>query len=148
MLKQNFFHCCFQDALRVTKSNDNFTLDAANRLYVQDGYTILPEYMTKTSQHFEADAKNLDFGSEEKARKEINSWVEEKTRQKIKDLIPAGVLSALTRLVLVNAVYFKSDWAAKFDKKSTRKAKFQPLKGEQVEVDMMHRWGMVFLIEQ
>ena len=71
----------------MTKSNDNFTLDAANRLYVQDGYTILPEYMTKTSQHFEADAKNLDFGSEEKARKEINSWVEEKTRQKIKDLI-------------------------------------------------------------
>ena len=40
-------------------------------------------------------------------RQEINTWVESQTGNKIKDLLPGGVLNALTTLVLVNAIYFK-----------------------------------------
>jgi len=56
-------------------------------------------------------------------------------------LIPASALGALTRLVLVNAVYFKSSWAARFDPKHTSKEKFVKEDGREVEVDMMHRSG-------
>ncbi len=57
----------------------------------------------------------VDFGDEEGTRRKINSWVEEKTQNRIKDLISPGVLDSMTRLVLINAIYFKGEWATRFD---------------------------------
>ncbi|PYJ86406.1 MAG: hypothetical protein DME22_05360 [Verrucomicrobia bacterium] len=48
------------------------------------------------------------------AAKSINDWVEDQTRQRIRNLIPAGALTKLTRLVLVNAIYLKAPWAEPF----------------------------------
>jgi serine protease inhibitor len=67
----------------------------------------------------------------------INTWVEKKTNDKIKDLIKSGVLNHATRLVLVNAVYFKGDWAKKFKVESTKKGEFHLANGSSVETDMM-----------
>ena len=51
---------------------------------------------------------NADFASDAEAeRAKINTWVSEGTQEKIKDLIPQGVLDSLTRMVIVNAIYFK-----------------------------------------
>ncbi|MDP6439518.1 MAG: serpin family protein, partial [Candidatus Brocadiia bacterium] len=71
----------------------------------------------------------------------INAWVEEETKEKIKDLIPKGVLNEMTRLVLTNAIYFKGDWASQFDKKLTADAPFTLADGKKVQVAMMHRKG-------
>ena len=58
--------------------------------------------------YYDAELEAVDFANEaELVRQQINAWVESKTANKIKDLIPGGVLNALTRLVLVNAIYFK-----------------------------------------
>jgi serpin B len=67
----------------------------------------------------------------------INNWVEKETNDKIKDLIKSGVLNHTTRLVLVNAVYFKGDWAKKFKVESTKKGEFHLANGSPVETDMM-----------
>uniref|UniRef100_A0A5K3EPT6 SERPIN domain-containing protein n=1 Tax=Mesocestoides corti TaxID=53468 RepID=A0A5K3EPT6_MESCO len=70
----------------------------------------------------------------------INRWIAENTKEKIKELLATGTISSLTRLVLANAVYFKGNWKAKFDKKDTDKhAIFHTLSGGEVKTSMMHR---------
>jgi len=72
------------------------------------------------------------------ARKQINSWVSDKTRNKINDLLAPGTLDSSTRMVLVNAIYFKADWVAQFDPNDTGDAPFTRLDGSQTQVKMMN----------
>jgi len=67
----------------------------------------------------------------------INSWVSENTNQKIKDILSAGDVNALTRLILVNAIYFKGDWERKFDATVTAQEDFQVSATETVKVPLM-----------
>lgn len=110
----------------------------ANRLWSQTGYEFLPAYLQVTKQQYGAELGQVDFVQQtEAARQAINTWVEEQTNDKIKDLIPSGVLSDLTRLVLTNAIYFKGDWASQFNKKATHDAPFHISADEKVDVPMM-----------
>merc|ERR1712183_856676 len=81
------------------------------------------------------------MGENEKAARMINDWVKTETRDKITDLIPADSLNAMTRLVLVNAVYFKADWEAQFEKDNTGPEKFWTSETESKEVEMMSLMG-------
>jgi len=81
----------------------------------------------------------LDFAKSEEARKTINTWVEEKTNDKIKDLIPAGALDSLTRLVLTNAIYFKGDWSIKFKEENTKESDFHITEQKTAKVQMMYQ---------
>ena len=132
-------HNGYDDVLSLLKSNEDFTLEAANKLYAQSGFDLLESYQEMAKSHYKAPVESLNFAEAEASRKVINDFVEEHTQQKIKDLIPSGVLDALTRLVLVNAVYFKGNWADQFNPKHTTKEKFTVSPTESVEVDMMHK---------
>jgi len=124
----------------ITQTDGNYTLDAANRLYVHENFKLLSDYLAKCQEFFKASPETVDFGESEKARGIINGWVEEKTRQKIKDLIPSGLLNSLTRLVLVNAVYFKGDWEDKFDEKATQvEGEFTTADGSVIKTPLMKR---------
>lgn len=131
-------HNGYKEVLPLLKSNENFTLDTANKMFVHEGYKLLDEFLQTTKTHFFASPETTNFGDSEAARSQINSWVEDQTNKRIKDLIPSGVLNALTRLVLVNAVYFKGDWASQFNPKATKKSKFHVTDSKEVEVNMMH----------
>jgi serpin B len=65
--------------------------------------------------------------------------VEEKTRNTIKDLVPEGSITQMTRLVITDAVYFKGTWVRQFDKNKTRNADFRLSSGKSVPVPMMER---------
>ena len=80
-------------------SNENFTLDSANKLYVQEGFKLHDSFLETTSKNFHAEAEATNFANSEAARALINEFVKAKTNGKIQDLIKSGVLSALTRLV-------------------------------------------------
>lgn len=112
-------------------------LRVANMLWPQKGYTLLEEFLALTKQYYGVLITPVDYRNAEAARQIINSWVEEKTEHKIKDLIQPGMLNTLTRLVLVNAIYFKGDWASQFDRTLTRNAPFWVAPDEQVKVLMM-----------
>ena len=75
----------------------------------------------------------------ESIRKEINDWVYDQTQEKIKDLLPDGALNPDTRMVLVNAIYFKADWLSQFDADDTTDSPFHLLDGTDITVKMMNQ---------
>jgi len=116
-----------------------YDLIVANALWGQEGYPFKPEYIRLLSAGYGAALKETDFRKSEAARKDINDWVEKQTREKIKDLVPPGILNALTRLVLVNAIYFKSNWQNQFQENATKKEPFHLPDGDQANVPMMRQ---------
>ena len=78
----------------------------------------------------------VKFEEGEKTRSAINRWVGGQTNQKIKELILPGTINPTTRLVLVNALYFKGPWAYPFNSKATYKQNFYTTDGQTIKVDM------------
>ena len=142
-LGQKRLHPAFEElitGLYAEKKKQGYQLVVANALWGQEGYGFLKEFLELTRTYYGAGLHELDFkGATEPARKTINTWVERKTKGKIKDLIKPGVLSALTRLVLTNAIYFKGDWASKFKEGETKESPFTLLSGKKVTVPMMNQ---------
>lgn len=115
------------------------TFAVANRLWGA-GQDFRADYLRRTREAYGADLAPVDFRSDpEAARARINGWVAERTRDRIKDLLPPGTINGLTRLVLTNAVYFKGSWQARFDAQATRDGPFTRADGGQVQVRLMHQ---------
>lgn len=115
-----------------------YELSTANALWAQRDHVFLREYVLTIEEFYAAKTANLDFKTDaEGSRKTINDWVSDKTRQRIKDLIPAGVLSAMTRLVLTNAIYFKAAWLERFEATQTTPRPFFTSTGDTVSIPMM-----------
>jgi serpin B len=128
-----------QKQLIQGKKSRGYQLFLANALWLQKGGPFLKEFLDLNQNYYVAGLNQLDFVSEtEKSRQIINSWVEKKTKEKIKDLIPPGGVDTETVLVLTNAIYFKGEWENKFEKQLTRRADFHVSAKDKVKVDMMH----------
>jgi serpin B len=122
----------------LNKNDIQYKLNTANAIWPQKEYPILQEYKNVVEQYYGGKATNLDFQNNlEESRNIINSWVENKTNDKIKNLFEEGSLSPTTRLVLTNAIYFKGDWAKQFDKKNTKEEIFTINEGNTTKVQMM-----------
>lgn len=114
-----------------------FELSAANAAWVGLA-TKLRESYTKTLQsEFAAAPQRVDFAKDQ-ARATINRWVEAQTKQRIRELIPAGAVNPGTRLVLVNCLYLNARWAQPFDAALTQPRPFTLGDGKQVDVPTMH----------
>ena len=132
----------FKDALTLLKTNESFTLNAANRIYHHVLYSFDKSYIQSTQEFFLAEPIGMDFKNQtEQSRTAINQWVEGKTNRKIQDLIAKGDIDEDTKLVLVNAIYFKGDWQFKFDKSKTQKGDFHVTPNQKVQTDMMKSSG-------
>jgi serpin B len=125
-------------ALLATRSEGAATLAAGNRLWCAPD-DLLPAFLKQTRDAYGAEVGKVDFRADaEGARKTINQWIEQRTRERIKDLIPPGTLTDLTRLVLTNAIYFKGTWKEQFEKGHTRTGSFHLADATKVEVPLMH----------
>ncbi len=115
-----------------------YQLKLANRLYGQKSFNFVPEFLAATRDLYNAQLEAVDFVSQtEDTRKAINSWVEEQTVGKIKDLLAPGVLTPDSRLVLVNALYFKGSWIEQFEEYNTKPMPFHISATNTVDVPMM-----------
>ena len=141
-LPQDDLHAAFGSVIADLNGSqrEGYQLSTANRLWGQQGYGFLPEFLDVTRLNYGAELAQVDFiGATEPTRQTINHWVEEQTQQKIKNLLPPGAVTPDTRLVLTNAIYFKSDWKYQFDPDLTKQAPFWTTPYEQVNVSMMNQ---------
>ena len=123
----------------INEGNNAYELKTGNALWVQHDYPFLEDYTNRVEKYYGGKIANLDFVKEtEKSRQTINSFIEEQTNNKIQDLIPKGVLNAMTRLVLTNAIYFKGTWEWEFDKSDTREQNFKITSTNAVKTPMMY----------
>ena len=116
----------------------SFQLNVANALWGQSDYAFKASFLDLLAESYGAGMQLVDFKTaNEPARLMINEWVEEQTKEKIKDLIPQGALNELTRLVLTNAIYFNASWQDEFVKDLTKPADFYINEKTKVTVPMM-----------
>jgi serpin B len=102
------------DLTKGTNTGGNELL-TANGLWLQTGFAIEPSFERTLASDYRAPLTLLDFiADSETARSRINEWTEEHTKQKIKNLLPAGSLDSRTRLVLTSAIYFDGKWQDPF----------------------------------
>ncbi len=122
----------------LNPGNQFYELKTGNALWLQEDYKFLDDYLNSVERYYGGRAANLDFLHEtENSRQTINSFIEEQTNSKIKELIPQGVLDPMTRMVLTNAIYFKGTWEWEFDKSDTRDLDFKLSSEESIKVPIM-----------
>ncbi len=110
----------------------------ANGLWVQQGLTMVPNFLDLARSSFGAKVEAVDFKRQANhARQVINGWIGQQTEGKIRDLVPPGGLDPSSRVVLTNAIYFKGRWAEPFNKGRTSPNPFTTDEGRTIEVPMM-----------
>ena len=125
---------------QISDQEQALQLNIANAVWAEQTYPFLQDFLDVIATNYGAGIRLADFINKYKSvRSEINDWVYDQTQEKIKDLLPEGVLSSDTRMVLVNAIYFKADWLSQFDAADTHDAPFHLLDGSDVTVKMMNQ---------
>jgi serpin B len=118
-----------------------YELSIANALWLQQGMSFRQRFLTETAHIYGASMQSVDFRDGDKARQTINHWVEQQTKDKIKELFGPGSLEKDSRLVLTNAVYFKGKWAEPFKKFATKDEPFFLADGSKVQAPLMRQSG-------
>lgn len=128
----------------------NTVLRVVNRLFGSTRYSFEQPYLDTTRATFNAPLEPVDFDDDvEATRKSINAWVEKQTENRIQGLLPDRSLRPrLTKLVLVNAVYFKAVWAHVFPEDMTVSEPFFVTPTVKKDADLMHRTGSYAYAEQ
>ena len=144
---QQKLHASFGELQRQLGESGNrkgIELNIANALWAQKGHAFLPAFLEIANGEYSANVNQADFSTgAEAARIEVNGWVAQKTKDKIHDILPSGSLNALTRLVLVNAIYFKGAWTKPFAKAETLIQPFALSATRQVDAPLMHHFDEV-----
>jgi serpin B len=123
----------------INSGNGEYELETANALWIQKDFPIKNQYVSNVGNYYSGKVAKVDFKNQpEPSRNMINDWVESKTNDKIKDLIPDGVIKPETRLILTNAIYFNGKWMDEFDKENTRSQSFYPSKDEEISAKTMY----------
>ena len=119
----------------LPKVDEKVTLNIANAIFVNKNYTLKTQFQKDTQTYYDAMAESLDFSSPQ-TLEHINGWCKEKTN----DMIPTILDEVDPSMVsyLLNAIYFKADWASKFDKNNTNEEVFTIEKGK-TKLPLMHQ---------
>lgn len=121
---QNFFTVFSQP-----KDDPRYNLTIANRVFLNEGFTVKEAFSTGLAEYFQAELGNVAFSNREQSVKTINTWVEEQTNDKIKDLLTPDLITDATQMVLVNTVYFLGKWLNQFPADKTQEKIFYKVDG-------------------
>ncbi|XP_059486992.1 leukocyte elastase inhibitor-like isoform X2 [Neocloeon triangulifer] len=113
-------------------------LSIANKIFVKAGFDLVPDYISALEKTFNVTAENVNF-LEAAAASTINDWVKVQTKEKIQNIVKSSDFDSLTRMVLVNAIYFKGPWLKPFIKSSTQDRPFYSDETNSIEVPFMYQ---------
>jgi serpin B len=129
----------FRQLLNFLKRCGSISLEVANRIFISASFNVVDDFRRTIKNTFESDIERVKFAPKhEKARKIINTWVEKRTRRKINHIIGPETLNAMSRLVVVNIVYFKGKWLRPFSSEDTEMGTFYISRNKEVDIPMMH----------
>ena len=135
-------------SLAAVQKSGQVQLVLANSLWPQIGYPFLPDFLALLQKSYSAPITPVDFAhATEGARQAINAWAETHTAGKITELLQPGILDHLTRLVLVNAIYFKGAWASQFDPRRTQDAPFWLTASDSIIAPLMQQTRRLWYAE-
>ncbi len=116
----------------------DITLNIANSLWGQTGLDFETAFLDVLASEYGAGLQLVDYKADpERARQVINAWVDDRTKQRIPELIAQGDIGTDTRLTLVNAIYMKAPWLNTFAKEATNAARFSTQAGVSVQAPTM-----------
>ncbi len=119
--------------------SESYNLSTANAYWLKQGENLLDAYSVAIESYYLAHGEKLDFaGDPAGSAEKINTWVEEQTNGKIKNLISPANINSLTYLILTNAIYFKSDWKYQSNETATEDLTFHLEGGQDTDVETMH----------
>ncbi|XP_006141887.1 plasminogen activator inhibitor 2 [Tupaia chinensis] len=126
----------------INASGGGYLLESANKLFGEKSARFKEEYIQLSKKYYSTEPQAVNFlECAEEARKNINSWVETQTKGKIPTLLPEGAVDEETRMVLVNAIYFKGKWKTPFEKKLNGLYPFRVNLTHRIPVQMMYLHG-------
>ena len=141
-LQQERLHPLFaelQAGLNAAQRSNTVQLLVANSLWPAKGLTLKPDFLDRVQNNYQTRLTPLDYGQTEAARQTINRWVEDQTKQKIKELFKPGILNPATVLVLANAIYFMGSWSTPFEPEHTQALPFHLSSTKKLNAPMMHQ---------
>jgi serpin B len=123
---------------RIGGEKVEIQVSPANQLFGDVSVEWQKAFLTVLAKEYGAGLRTVDFRHEpEAARALVNDWTSTQTHDRIPEILPKGTVDVMTRLVLVNALYFKAPWAVPFEKSATRPGRFARPDGTTVTVPMM-----------
>ncbi|OXB83080.1 UNVERIFIED_CONTAM: hypothetical protein H355_016644 [Colinus virginianus] len=122
--------------LIVSKKNKDI-VTIANAVFAKSGFKMEVPFVTRNKEVFQCSVKSVDFEEPNSACDSINQWVKNETRGMIDQVVAPDDVDSLTRLVLVNAVYFKGLWKSRFRPENTKKRPFSGADGKTYQVPML-----------
>ncbi|KAH8353443.1 hypothetical protein KR084_010983, partial [Drosophila pseudotakahashii] len=132
----------YKDFLKNLEGREKVAiLELANRIYVNNKHTLVPEFNQVVRDSFKAEAEAISLKDTTRAASIINKWVTEQTRNRIESIVKKEDLSDDFIMVLLNAIYFKGQWQNKFDPVRTKRADFRITDQQRVPVQMMSQYG-------
>jgi serpin B len=123
--------------VEVAGKKSEIDLSAANQLFGDASVEWERAFLTVLAKEYGAGMRTVDFGAPEDARALVNRWTAGQTHDRIPEILPVGTIDPLTRLVLVNALYFKAPWRSPFEKSATSPGPFHRSDGSTVQGQLM-----------
>ncbi len=129
----------YRQLIDVLPALDKYTnVNLANGIWAHEDFPVRETFVEACKKNFDAEAKNVPTFMDDKVLDEINKFAAKHTNNRIKKVIDKSMVSDATVMALLNALYFKSEWAQKFKKSDTKKQSFTTLNGKKIQTDMMY----------
>ncbi|KAF2895114.1 hypothetical protein ILUMI_11059 [Ignelater luminosus] len=135
--KHEDVHKTFSDLSPYLQGNDKYDLTAANKIYIKEGFNISDKYLNISKDIFNAEIQSVNFTNNVETANEINKWVENKTHNKITNIVNPSIFDVNTINVLINAIYFHGKWVKEFDEMFSARSSFHVNRNSSVETDTM-----------